>query len=78
MLIAYLLKMPAADWRFQILLYSFNTQKQKPQTIKTRIGSLGFLLLQEYIFCRVLDIRVPQIMKIDIRTKEACVAQMGI
>lgn len=23
---------------------------------------MGFLLLQEYIFCRVLDIRVPQIM----------------
>ena len=29
--------------------------------------SLGFLLLQRFIFCRVLDIRVAQVMKADAR-----------
>ena len=29
------------------------------------VGDLGFLLLQRYIFFRVLDIQVPQIMESD-------------
>lgn len=40
-------------------------QKQKPQTISTKIGSLGFLLFRIIFFCRVLDIRVAYIMQPD-------------
>ena len=42
-----------------------NRQKQKTQTIKTESGSLGFLLFRIIFFCRVLDIRVPEIMDSD-------------
>ena len=40
-------------------------QKQKSQTTEF-LGSLGFLLLQRYIFCRELDIRVTKVVETDV------------
>lgn len=38
-------------------------QKAESPDYQIRIGSLGFLLLQRYIFCRVLDIRVTKLVE---------------
>jgi len=42
-----------------------NSEKQKSQVIRN--GNLRFLLLQIIFFCRVLDIRVAQIVKTSFR-----------
>ena len=58
--------MSDTDWHFQNQdLNTGRIHKIETPDYQIIIGSLGFLLLQEYIFCRVLDIRVAEIMEAD-------------
>lgn len=40
------------------------TKNRNPNSSKS-LDELGFLLFEDYIFCRVLDIRVPYVMQPD-------------
>ena len=51
-----------------------NREKQKSQVIRN--GSLGFLLLQRIFFCRVLDIRVPEVVEADV-AQAVCLQQVA-